>query len=312
MSWIFLAGAGQLINAVVAILDKFIVSDEKMLPRPFVYAFFTCLITGGWIFVYLLGFLPGFSQYGVPQLANIQTPTIQVVGMAFLAAYTFFMALVSMYTALKEADASTVMPVIGAVSAVSTFGMSFLFLGNTFSLHFASGIALLVIGMLLVSQMNFRKNVALLTVHAGVFFALHYIALKGLFEETSFDNGFFWSRISFVLFALSLLLVPTYWDKIYRQSRTTTRKGGVLVLATKILAGMAAFMLLKATDWGDVAVVQALDGLKFVFIIIISLLFGRFIPHAAGENDHSVKAIMKKVLYVSVISIGFIVLFIGS
>ena len=43
------------------------------------------------------------------------------------------------------------------------------------------------------------------------------------------------------------------------------------MFVNKILAGIAAFMLLKATDWGDVAVVQALDGLKFVFILIFSI-----------------------------------------
>jgi hypothetical protein len=59
-----------------------------------------------------------------------------------------------------------------------------------------------------------------------------------------------------------------------------------------------------------VTVVQALDGLKYVFIILISVLAGRFIPVAAGENDMSSQVILKKVLYVCVISIGFVMLFI--
>lgn len=79
---------------------------------------------------------------------------------------------------------------------------------------------------------------------------------------------------------------------------------------TKILAGIAAFMLLKATDWGDVTVVQALDGLKFVFIILISLLFGRFIPHEAGENNFGFKTVIRKCLYVAIIAVGFVILFI--
>tara|TARA_B100000745_G_scaffold64494_3_gene38063 strand:+ start:1343 stop:2275 length:933 start_codon:yes stop_codon:yes gene_type:complete len=310
MSWIFLAAGGQFVNAIVAILDKFIVSDDKLLPRPFVYAFFTCLFTGGWILVYVLGYIPVFSDLGVPNLSNVESPTIQVVGMAFLAAYSFFMALVSMYTALKVASASTVMPVIGAVSATATFVMSYLVLGNTFSVNVIFGISLLVFGTLMVSTMHFRRGVVLHTVHSGIFFALHYIALKGLFDETSFDDGFFWSRIGFVLFALSLLLVPAYWSNIKGQTKNTTRKGGMFVVGTKVLAGIAAFMLLKATDWGDVAVVQALDGLKFVFIVLLGILFGRYIPKTAGENDHSSGAIIKKVLYVSIISIGFVILFI--
>lgn len=309
MTWILLASAGQLLNAVVAVLDKYIVSDEKVLPRPFVYAFYTCLLTGFWILVYFIGIIPGLEHIGVPQFGNIQTPTIQVVGMSFLAAYTLFIALVSLYDALKHADASDVMPVIGAVSAMSTFGMSALFLDIHPSQNFIWGIALLATGTLLVSQGRFKLSTAINTIHSGLFFALHYIAMKGLFLETSFDDGFFWSRISFILFALSLLLVPAYWEKITAQTRSTSGKSGLLVVCTKILAGIAAFMLLKATDLGDVSVVQALDGLKFVFILLISVFIGRYLPVTAGENEYDSGTVLRKTLYVIIISIGFVILF---
>lgn len=309
MTWIILATVGQFLNAIVAILDKFIVTDEKILPRPFVYAFYSCLITGFWVVIYFAGFIPWLADMGAPSFKNVQSPSIQVVGMSFLAAYTFFMALVSMYDALKSADASDVMPVIGAVSALSTFGMSYLFLGTQLTPNFIWGVALLAVGTLLVSQLQFTKSIVLHTVHSGLFFALHYISMKGLFQETSFDDGFFWSRIGFVVFALSLLLVPVYFDKIKEQTKKTTKKGGILVLGTKVFAGVAAFLLLKATDMGDVTVVQALDGLKYVFIILISMLIGNFIPEAAGENLNDARTIVRKALYIAIISIGFVILF---
>lgn len=309
MSWIFLATGAQFLNAIVAIIDKYLVTDESALPRPFVYAFYSCLVTGGWVVIYFIGLIPGLEQLGVPHFSNVQTPTIQVVGMSFLAAYTFFIALVSLYDALKQADASDVMPVIGAVSAISTFGMSFLFLGTRLSPHFIWGILLLAVGTLLVSQVRFTRSIAVLTIHSGIFFALHYIAMKGLFQETSFDDGFFWSRVCFVLFALSLLLVPVYFEKIKSQTKVTSKRTGYLVVVNKIMAGVAAFMLLKATDWGDVAVVQALDGLKFVFILIFSVLLGRFIPASAGENEYDTQTIIRKFTYIAIISIGFAILF---
>lgn len=309
MTWILLATGAQLLNAIVAIVDKYLVTDEKAIPRPFVYAFYSCLVTGGWVIVYMVSLFPGMQEIGMPHWSNIQTPTIQVVGMSFLAAYTFFMALVSLYDGLKHADASDVMPVIGAVSAISTFGMSYIFLGARLSPNFIWGIVLLAVGTLLVSQMRFTASVALHTIHSGIFFALHYIAMKGLFQETSFDDGFFWSRVCFVLFALSLLLVPAYYEKIKTQTKATSAKTGFLVLHNKVLAGVAAFMLLKATDWGDVAVVQALDGLKFVFILFFSLLLGRYIPESAGENVRDIKTLFRKFLFVIVICVGFVILF---
>jgi drug/metabolite transporter (DMT)-like permease len=309
MSWILLASIGQFLNAVVAIIDKYIVSDENALPRPFVYAFYSCLLTGGWAFIYFAGLLPGLAELGAPSFANIQAPTLVVVAMAFLAAYTFFLALVSMFDALKHADASNVMPIIGSVSALSAFGMSYLFLDVSLPANFIWGVVILASGTLLVAQTLPRSSVTLHVIHAGLFFGLHAITMKGLFLETSFDDGFFWSRVAFVLFALSLLLIPAYLDKIRAQTKETSKKTGGIVLVAKILAGVAAFLLLKATDMGEVSVVQALDGLKFVFILIISILFAQWLPDSATDRDTRPGTFFRKLLFVIVIMVGFIMLF---
>lgn len=309
MTWIFLVVGAQVVNAVVAIADKYLVTDKKQLSSPFVYAYYTSLVTAFWLLVYFLGFIPFFQDYGLPSLYNIKIPTLEVVALAFFSAYTFFMALVSLYGTLKRADTSDVMPVVGAVSAISTFGLSFLFLGAHHSPDFVWGIALLAIGTFLVSHLRFSSNIALAAVHSGLFFALHYIAMKGMFIATNFDDAFFWSRIALVLFALSWLLVPNYLTLIKQENKLTSRRTGFLVFGNKIMAGVASFMILKATDWGDVAVVQALDGLKFVFILVIGLIFARFLPDAVREKDRSVKTVLRKFLYVTVILIGFVLLF---
>lgn len=309
MSWLLLATVGQLLNAVVAFLDKYIVSDNKVMPIPFVYAFYSCLLTGFWGVIYLLAFIPSMAALGVPSLSNVEQPTIQVVGMSFLAAYTFFMALVSMYEALKRAEAVNVMPVIGTVSALSTFALSYLLLGASLSASHMWGIVVLALGTLLVAQAMPHRNIILNLLHSGVFFALHFIAMKGLFMETSFDDGFFWSRVGFVLFALSLLMVPAYYDRVTKQSKQTTRKTGLLVILTKVLAGVAAFLLLKATDAGDVAVVQALDGLKFVFILVVTILFGSLLPDSIARHEARPQEIVRRVIYVAIIAVGYFILF---
>jgi uncharacterized membrane protein len=133
--------------------------------------------------------------------------------------------------------------------------------------------------------------------------------MKGLFMETSFDDGFFWSRISFVLFALSLLMVPVYWDKIKEQSKNTSKKTGAIVLVTKITAGVAAFLLLKATDLGEVSVVQALDGVRFVFILCITALLAHWLPESATDRDTRPQVFFRKFIFIVVITGGFFMLF---
>ncbi len=309
MAWILLATFGQLLAAIVVIIDKYIVSDERAMPRPFVYAFYSCILTGGWVLIFMLGALPGFRELGFPHVANLETPSIQVVAMAFLAAYTFFMALVSMYSALRDTEAIHVMPIIGTVSALASFGMSWLFLDSVLTLNFFLGVAILSIGMLLVAQSLPNLDSGLHVFHSGLFFALHFVTMKGLFLETSFDDGFFWSRVAFVLFALSLLLVPNYYKKIREQSSATSKQTGLLVLLAKVLAGVSAFILLKATDWGDVAVVQALDAIKFVFVLLISIFFAAWLPDSAAVHEPRPHEVMRRVLYIILIVIGYFVLF---
>ncbi|MCD5381294.1 MAG: EamA family transporter [Candidatus Pacebacteria bacterium] len=309
MTWILLATAGQFLNAIVAIFDKYIVSDKNILPRPFVYAFYTCLFTGFWVIIYFIGYIPGLAALGVPSFANVHAPSLQVVAMSFLAAYTFFIALVSMYDALKRADASNTMPIIGTVSALSSFGLSYFFLGTQLNDNFIVGVVLLSVGTLLVAQTLPKMSVVLHVFHSGLFFALHFITMKGLFLETSFDDGFFWSRMGFVVFTLSLLLVPAYYAKVREQTVNTTKKAGGIVLLAKLFAGIAAFMLLKATDMGEVSVVQALDGLRYVFILLITVMFAHWLPDSATDKDVRLSVSFRRMLYVVVILLGFVVLF---
>jgi uncharacterized membrane protein len=201
------------------------------------------------------------------------------------------------------------MPVIGAISAVSTFGMSYLFLNIPLTGMHMLGVLVLALGTLLVAQAIPQRTIILNVIHSGIYFALHFISMKGLFLETNFDDGFFWSRISFVVYALSLLMVPAYLEKITEQTKGTSTKTGVIVILAKVLAGVAAFLMLKATDMGDVTVVQALDGLKFVFILIVSIALAPLLPESVVKKEARPGEVIRRILYVTVIAIGYFILF---
>lgn len=310
MPWILLAVAAQFISAIVALIDKHIVSDEKTFPKPFVYAFYTCLISGAWVSVYFISLLPlPLQGLHIPSFENVLRPSLNVVALSFLSAYTFFTALTAMFSALKDHDASDVIPVIGAVSALGSFGLGYFFLGTTLTPNFMLGIALLATGTLLVSRLRFPVKTALISFYSGLFFALHYVVLKGLFLQTSFDNGFFWSRVAFMFFALTLLMIPSYWERVREQTRSTSKPARFLILTNKVLAGVSTILVLKATDLGDVAVVQALGGLQFVFILLLGIFFSRKQTNVPIAEKYSRADILQKAIFVAVISFGFLVLF---
>lgn len=311
-SWILLAVLAQFISAGVAVIDKYIVTSEKGVPLPFVYAFYSSLLTGVWVFVFLAELLPipFFENIGLPSIFNITTPTFTVAALSLLAAYTFFIGLVSLYTALKSADASDVVPVVGAVSAIVSFGLGYFFLDARLTPHFLLGFVLLSLGTFLVSHLRFAWKTALNTIHGGIFFALHYVTMKGLFLETSFDNGFFWSRMAFFVVALTMLLVPGYLKKIHTHVKAPDRHNGLLVLGNKFLAGIASLLILKATALGSVEIVQALGGLQFVLILAFGLLFGHRTKMTYRERVAHPREMYHKVIFIAMISVGFCILFI--
>ncbi len=312
MSWIFLAVAAQFISAGVALVDKYIVTSDKAMPRPFVYAFYSTILAGLWVVIFLFGALPipFFQSLHIPSLRNIEIPTLGVIFLSLASAYLFFGALVSFYGALKEADASDVVPVVGAVSAIGSFVLSYIFFEARLTPNFVIGLLLLSLGTFLVSHLRFRAKTALLSIHAGIFFALHYVLIKELFNITSFDDGFFWSRVAFFVVALSMLLIPGYFSKIHAQTKHTTRRGGLLVLGNKFLAGISSILILKATAAGSVSVVQALGGLQFIFILLFTLFLGHKTPVECGEDLMCNEDIYHKATFIGIITIGFVVLFV--
>lgn len=309
--WILLAVAAQFLNAIVSLLDKYIVTDTRVLPNPFVYAFYTSALSGASIAIFFLAGIPiPVEGLSFPSIAEVSFPSLDIIAFSILAAYTFFYAIVSMFTALQKSDASDVVPVVGAVSAASSLGLGYLFLDDRLSPNVLTGMILLAAGTALASRFRFSLSVAFSSIHAGIFFGLHFIVLKWLFDITSFEDGFFWSRIGIVAFGLSLLLVPDYAAQIFHQTRATGKRAGALILTSKILAGLAGILVLKATELGDVSIVQALGGLQYVLIFVFSLFLGPYGPNICSEGVCTQEELIQKAIFIFIIAFGFFVLFV--
>ena len=82
----------------------------------------------------------------------------------------------------------------------------------------------------------------------------------------------------------------------------------VLIFGSKAMAGVATLLILHATNRGDVAVVQALGGLQYVFIILLGIFFTLW-PWGRHVERYHPEHILQKALFVAVIAIGFLVLF---
>lgn len=309
--WIIIVVFGQFLNAIVALADKHIVASKKV-SKPIVYAFFVGLLSVLSVFIFVFGFLPfDFGDLSLPSLANVSSPNLFLMVLAVLSSAAFFMALYNIYSALTRADASDVVPVVSSASAIFTFAISYLFLNESLSHNFFYGFLLLVIGMAILSHFRFKLKTLIQTLLAGFFFAVYFVCMKALFNNFHFDQTFFWTRIGMLVVVLFLILWPYSYKKIFSEKRKIKKKieGGVWVVGNSLLGGLASLALLKATELGSVTMVQALGGLQFAFLTVISVLFGRITPMSLGEKNNWFD-VVQKILSVTLIISGFYLLFI--
>jgi uncharacterized membrane protein len=306
-TWLLIVIIAQFFYAISAIVDKFIITSKKV-SKPFIYAFYVTILSFLPIIIFFFGGIE-IGGFTFPSIDNVTRPTISLLSMALLSAFTGFHALVSLYSALREADASDVIPVVGSVSAVGTLLLSYLVIDNTLSWTFLVALGYIILGTALISKLRFSKEVLLLALHAGILFSIKATVIKKMFVDTSFDQAFFWTRIALVIFVFSLLLIPRYASKVKFNTKKQKKSGGLWVLGNAMIGGTAAFLTLKAIDLGNVTIVQALGGLQFIFLIIISFFFGKFIPKKCGENN-SVMDVVQKIIAITLFVLGFYFLFI--
>lgn len=306
--WILLVVAAQFLNAITAVIDKYIVSSNTV-PQPIAYAFYVTLLSALSILVFFFSFIPiPLAGIAVPSFSGIEAPTMTVLWTSFIGGLALFFALTAMFTALKRADASDVVPVVGACSAVGALVLSFLVLGSSLADDFLLGVGLLVVGTFVLSHFRFKVRDFFLAALAGFLFSVHFVGIKFLFGETTFDNAFFWSRAGIVVAALIAFLFPMVRKRCKIQSKKARRRAPYFILGNKLIAGLAGLMILKAIELGDVTVVQALGGLQFAFLVGFAAIFGKTLPQVCGEKCEQ-NELLYKTIAVSIIIVGFIVLF---
>jgi drug/metabolite transporter (DMT)-like permease len=306
--WILIVIVAQFLNAVVAIIDKHIVTDEKV-PQPISYAFYVGILSTLSLVIFFFSFIPlDFGSISFPHIKQVALPSLKLTLLSLLAGYTFITALFFLYTSFKRADASDVVPVVGSTNAVITFIISFIFIGEVLTDNFVLGFTFLIMSMVILSHFRFTGKILACAILSGFFSAIYFVSMKIMFNDFAFDQAFFWSRIGILLAALTILLIPFFRRGIFSGFKKGNAKNIFWVIGNSVLGGIAGIALLKATELGSVSVVQVMGGLQFTFLVIFSILFGRVTPTTFGENNN-INDIIQKVVSVSFIVIGFYLLF---
>lgn len=305
MSWLPVALAAYLILAVVNLLDKFLVDNVIRSSRA--YAFAACVL-GLIVFVIAPWYLvwPGWGGFA-HNLFN---------GALFAA------ALWALYSALRRGEASRILVFVGGMTPMFTLIFSLLFFGTRFSPGEWTGLALILVGIFLIaflpvsrsylarvfSKFHFTQDervgglwIALLSALA---YALYFISTKDAYSSQPFLSAFIWTRLGAVLAVLLFLL-----RRVDRRaisclfSRSDPGHNKLLVVFNQMMGATGFILQNYAVFLGSVVIVNALQGVQYAFLLIISAGLALWAPRLLRET-FSWRIVIQKSLAIGAIIAG--------
>lgn len=300
MSWLFFALSAYFLISINLTLDKVILKNS--LPHPVVYCFYMGVLS-----IFGLAFAP----FGVINFNSWEIITGVLVG-AF-----FILPLYYMYKAVFFNEATRVGPLIGAITPIFVWLFSFFFLGERFTPGGIVVFLLLVIGGFLISiELNgnkgkkSKKRIIMMlrtSIFAASMFGIYYVLLKHVYSEGTFVSGFVWTRLGSFLAALLFLLTERNRKLIFGESEALKPKTGILVVGNKTLSGIAFALLNYAIALGSVTLVNAMQGLQYVFLLILVAILSYKYPRILAEAINK-KALVQKIIAVVLIGLGLAIM----
>lgn len=296
MFWLLIAILAYIFYALVFIIDKYVVS--RPLPHPIVYTFYVGVLSlGVWVLAPLsFGFLP---------------PTDMLL--AVLAGGAQVLGWICFFTALNKGEVSKISPFVGAFIGIFTFVFSYFLIGERLTQNQLLALIFLLLGSLIIAfkprvefYKNFKKNVFIIAFFASLFFSIFWVITKFIYNQNSFIPSTIWIRSGAAFVSLLLLVPKRYRELIFSKFKATKKETSGIIVLGRIFSVFAAFGIYVAVYLGSVTIVNALQGLQYVFILIIALFLYKRIPLLKKEVEK--KVVIQKLIAIIFIGLGLALL----
>lgn len=289
--WFIYVVITYFIWAVTNLVDKGFL--DKHFKSPIIYSLF------GGIFQLVALILIPFLGFSMPPLHL--TIMGLVVGALFLASILPF------FKALSCDDATTVIP-LGSLTPVLVLILSFLFLGESLSTKQYMAFSLFLVGgfLLSIKKFNLRKihfTPSLKWISLSMFmFAITLILTKFTFNNVPFFEGFILLRMGTFLFALTFFVNKNIRKLAKLQFSKLNLRSKTVFISSQTLAILGQFFFNLAIVVGSISLVNAAQGVQYIFLFILTIFLSLFYPRLFHEK------INKKIIIRKAIAIFLIVL----
>lgn len=297
-TFIIPALAAYFLLAVAGLVDKILLRTAIVSPRA--YAFY-------------VGALSGLALILLP-FGVVDVPELRILLAAFASGVASVYALWAFYSALKAHEASRVITAVGALVPIFILVFSIIFLDEQWRFSQFLAFAILVFGGVLMSyEENVEKpyTFELLghAARAAVLFAVSFTIIKFVYLSETFFSGFFWTRMGSMLGALSIIVVPENFKRIFLATKQAPKSTPFRFLFNQAMGGAGAILQNYAIFLGSVALVGALQGVQYALLLLLVVVVSRYFPQL--KEEFSRRAIIQKILAVVLIAVGLIVLSVG-
>lgn len=299
MLWLIVAISAYFILAIVFLVDKYLLVGP--LPNPKVYAFYV-----GTLGILALILAP-FVGFFIPE-------PFQII-LSLVAGVFFILALFCLYKALRLFEASRVVPAIGGLTPLFSFGLIYLFsLGKeTLSLLESITFLLLILGSILVTaeKEKFITQKSLrISALAAFFFAMSFVLTKYVYLAQPFWSGFIWIRIGGFLIAIFFFLSREVKEEIFTKQISFKPKTATIFLSNQAMGAGALILQNWAIALAPlvfVPIINALQGIQYVFLLILATLLSLIFPRILKE-EVSKKILFQKIIAILLIGGGLVLL----
>ena len=301
MYWLLIVIFAHFFYAGVFIIDRYLL--KRGFPNPLSYAFYVGILS---IFVLVLAPF-GFSISSISQII-----------IALAAGIVWLLATLIFYTALYKGESSRVVPTVGGFIPFFTLVLSFLFLGERLTVNQLVAFCFLVSGGVFLSLLVTKtkafsggKGIHLtktfvLALGAALVFAFYFVMTKFIFSRQGFINGLIWIRLGAVLGALFLLIPSSFRKKIFKKAETIKKKTFGFFFLGRGLGILASFLIYLAIYLGSVTLVNALQGVQYLFLLLLAFFLFRKIPSLKEQFEK--KALIQKIIAIILICLGLVIL----
>lgn len=298
MLWLIVAISAYFLFSIVALGDKYLLSGP---PNPKSYSFY-------------VGILGIISLFLIPFVGFLVPETTQII-LSLLAGGILIFALFGLYTGLENFETSKVVPAIGGLLPLFTFGLVFLFSGRKEMLSFWEILAFifLLAGSILIT---FEKGKSIsskslkISAITAFLFAITFVLTKYVYLAQPFWSGFIWMRIGGFIAAVSFIFTKEVKREIFERKFTFQKKTGTFFLFNQGM-GAGAFILqnwaIALVPLGFLAFINALEGTKYVFLLIFTTFLSLKFPQILKEKI-SRKILLQKIIAILLIGGGLFLL----